>query len=137
MEFDIKRVYTAVNADELKIGSKVVLDDTLVDLKKRVEDGDFEILAMVRDEGFSNRFVPESMSVAFNLCYLISQPEEKKLKWTDLKLGDVIRWKGTLIEGLVIQIDRAEVENPDYSHVFIGDSWISDEELAENWEKVE
>ena len=32
MEFDIERCYSAINADELKIGSKVILADNLWDL---------------------------------------------------------------------------------------------------------
>ena len=37
MEFDKSRVYTALNADELKIGSKVILGNTLSELKEAVE----------------------------------------------------------------------------------------------------
>ena len=37
MEFDKSKIYTAANADELKIGSKVVVADTLEDLKQCVE----------------------------------------------------------------------------------------------------
>lgn len=30
MEFDIKRVYTSVNADELKVGSKILVAENTV-----------------------------------------------------------------------------------------------------------
>lgn len=36
MEFDKSRVYTAVNADELKIGSKCIFADTLGALSAKV-----------------------------------------------------------------------------------------------------
>ena len=36
MEFDKSRVYTALNADELKVGSKVIVADSLQGLKDRV-----------------------------------------------------------------------------------------------------
>ena len=37
MEFDKSRVFSAVNADELPIGSKVILGNTLSELKEAVE----------------------------------------------------------------------------------------------------
>lgn len=37
MKFDISRVYTAVNADELKAGDKVLVDDTVAGLRAQVE----------------------------------------------------------------------------------------------------
>lgn len=37
MEFDKSRVYTVLNADELQIGSKVILGNTLSELKEAVE----------------------------------------------------------------------------------------------------
>lgn len=39
MDFDKSRVYTAVNADELKDGSKVYVADSIDTLKRYVEDG--------------------------------------------------------------------------------------------------
>lgn len=38
MEFDKSRVYTAVNAEELEIGSKVILGDTYRTIKNLVAD---------------------------------------------------------------------------------------------------
>lgn len=38
MEFDKNRVYTAVNADELKIGSKCIFADTVRGLRRKVEE---------------------------------------------------------------------------------------------------
>ena len=40
MEFDKSRVYTIVNADELKVGSKVIVADSLGLLKRLVELSD-------------------------------------------------------------------------------------------------
>ena len=36
MEFDKTRVYTALNADELKVGSRVIIGNTIEELKNRV-----------------------------------------------------------------------------------------------------
>ena len=59
--------------------------------------------------------------------------EEKKLKWTDLKIGDVIRWKDGTIERMVVNIDRRSESD---SHIGVCDLWIVDDDL-EYWEKVE
>ncbi|MBP5422589.1 MAG: hypothetical protein J6Y78_09130 [Paludibacteraceae bacterium] len=59
------------------------------------------------------------------------------LKWTDLKVGDVIRRKNKVLDGyrfaMVIVIDIYETGK----HVKAGDDWLSDEDLARDWEKVE
>lgn len=38
MEFDKSKVYTALNADELKVGSKIIFADDLSSLQSRVID---------------------------------------------------------------------------------------------------
>lgn len=129
MDFDKSRVYTAVNADELKIGSKIVVADSLCGLEKRVEEDNVRTLTGVRDYDYMCRFEADSLSV-YNLAYLVSEPEEKKLKWTDLKIGDVIR-KG-IETYMVIGIE----DNYNGTHILAGQGWLSDKELEE-WEKVE
>ena len=132
MEFQKERVFTALNADELKVGSKVILADTLNELKKRVErDYTSYILARVCGESHENRFELASWS-HFALAYLVSEPEEKKLKWTDLKVGDVITNGDE--SAMVIHIRKNDKNN---HHICAGDGWwFSDLEL-EKWEKME
>ena len=78
MEFDKSRVYTAVNADELKIGSKCVLADTIQELKERKY---IDTLAGVADESHVLRFVSERGSDwEYALAYLIEPPAEPKYK---------------------------------------------------------
>lgn len=130
MEFDKSKVFTALNADELKIGSKVYVADAIKTIKDMVENDSDEIDTI-------ECIVPEDKEARFydgvthwNLAYLISEPEEKKLKVSDLKIGDIVRRKNGKLEFLVTGIDY------DYKSVFFGDDWSNDEEL-ENWEKVE
>lgn len=134
MEFDINRVYTAVNADELKVGSKVVCANTIKDLKRKVAENEITEIIAIKDECFENRFSIWSISntiLGYALAYLISEPEEKKLKWTDLKIGDVIRNKELpFIKHLITGIDEGA------GQVFFCGSWTKGDELAE-WEKVE
>ena len=136
MEFDKSKVYTALNADELKIGSKVITSATMSGLKDMVEHDSplyLGVLSKVKDERNSARFVVDDIS--YELAYLISSPGEKKLRWTDLKIGDVV--EGKYNKGLtfmVTGIDANTVDNE--THIMLGGDWISDEDL-EKYEKVE
>ena len=84
MEFDESKVYTALNADKLKIGSEVIVADNLGHLKSFVKD-DCEIkkLVYIRNDSTLYRF--HVLENDYALAYLVSEPEEKKLKWTDLE----------------------------------------------------
>ena len=74
MEFDISKVYTALNAEEVKAGSKVVLANTLKKLKEDVKDERFDTLESVIGEDQSERFVREG-GISFALCYLVDKPQ--------------------------------------------------------------
>ena len=177
MEFDIKRVYTAVNADELKVGSKVYVSDILSELKEFViNDKPFiTTLKEIQDESHVSRFRVDTfdmcLSTQFTLAYLVSEPEVfyvhlqdehyytdkkytsdymftgtekecyeyvernmKSLKWTDLKIGDIIRGKeeACTVTRMVTGIDTAE----NHDHIEIGGYWLRDNDLK-FWEKVE
>jgi len=129
MEFDKSRVFTALNADELKVGSKVICADSMGQLKAKVHEGEgIATLTNVAGDYCLYRF--ETYDAAYILAYLIEPPEEKKLKVSDLKIGDIVRHKSGNLEYLVTGIDCNENE------VFFGDDWSDDEDLG-NWEKVE
>lgn len=133
MEFNINRVYTALNADELKVGSKVVCANTIKDLKRKVAENEITEIKGIKDDCYENRFSAwlDDDLLGYALAYLISEPEEKKLKWTDLKIGDVIRNKELpFIKHLITGIDEGA------GQVFFCDSWTKGDELEE-WEKVE
>ena len=135
MEFDRSRVYTALNADELKVGSKIIVGNTIGNLKELVEQNMVVLSDLTRiDNVYSDRrfIVNEDTDRvnAFGFAYLISEPEEKKLKWTDLKVGDAIRYKTET--RLVVGISKAY----DDMHIFNGTDWLTDKDL-DDWEKVE
>ena len=78
MEFDKSRVYTAVNADELPIGSKCVFADTIQGLKERKY---IDTLIGIADEKRVCRFASEHGSDwKYALAYLIEPPAEPKYK---------------------------------------------------------
>lgn len=130
MEFDNSKVYTALNADELKIGSKIAVANDLAHLKVFVRNDFICTLEKVLDEESTCRFVAND-GAPYSLAYLVSEPEEKKLKWTDLKVGDVIRTKDDKQIRMVTGIDNAECGK----HICTT-YWLSDKELKE-YEKVE
>lgn len=136
MDFDKSKVYTALNADELKVGSKVMTSNNLNDLMYMVVNDVSAGLTLrdIKSESNQNRFeiINEYKEVScWNLAYLISEPEEKKLKWTDLKVGDVIKKKDRICIVTLIESDDAEY------HILAGGvTWLSDNELKE-WKKVE
>lgn len=107
MEFDIKRVYTSVNADQVKVGSRVAVADNLNELRNAIRGNDASytgVLKRVLDDMNTYRF--KAIGTEWALCYLLEEPEEKKLKWTDLKIGDVIRNKYSLRECMIIEIEK-------------------------------
>ena len=59
--------------------------------------------------------------------------EEEKLKWADLKIGDIIKKRMYGFNSMITGIDSSEFTS---THVFVNGSWITDEELNDCWEKV-
>lgn len=127
MEFDVSRVYTAVNAEKVPVGSRVFLADTLADLKAKVEQGtEPVILQGIEPDDRLYRFM--SVYPCNALAYLVEEPA--KLKWTDLKIGDVIRKNSLFVMVTIIDSD-----SDSDMHIFAGDYWLTNYELRE-WRKV-
>ena len=79
MTFDKNKVYTALNADEVKVGSKGYFADNLEDLRAFVsEDDDPRTLIEVMGEEYRCRF-HEGENI-WNLFYLVEEPEEDKYR---------------------------------------------------------
>ena len=77
MEFDKTRVYSACNADEVKVGSKGYFADSINELKKKVNEGN-ELLTLVKiyGEESATRFSVSPIS-SYILFYLVEEPKEK------------------------------------------------------------
>ena len=131
MEFDKSKVYTVLNADELKVGSRVILADDLDELKAYVRDNKNSfILKGIKSEDASARFYDGVY--AWYLAYLVEEKKLKlKLKWTDLKIGDVIT--NGRHTAMVTEIDKDCTYG---MHIYAGYQWLKDDDLEE-WEKVE
>lgn len=131
MEFDKSRVYTALNADELKVGSKVIFANSIQTLKSTVERvvDTLHTLKGICDESYSARFFDGREN--WYLVYLIEEPKRNSLEWTDLKIGDVITNGRHVL--MVTEIDKECEYN---MHIYAGTMWLKDIDLEE-WEKVE
>jgi len=84
MEFDKSRVYTALNAGELKVGSKCIFADTIQELRQKVQGGYragdcaedyFSCLAKIFDDDMAERLVSDRDN-AYLYAYLIAPPAE-------------------------------------------------------------
>ena len=80
MEFDKTRIYTAVNADELKIGSKCIFADTVRGLRRKVEEDIdcVETFYRLHNNGGDDLFVGNDCAYCY--AYLIELPAEPKHK---------------------------------------------------------
>lgn len=81
MEFLRERVYSAVNADELSVGDKVIVADTLTRLKEKVEEGyDICLINKIYPETDAVRISVKAyslsdVSLSYNLAYLVERKE--------------------------------------------------------------
>ena len=77
MVFDLSKVFTAVNAEELKAGDKVIVADDMVTLRELVQKNSPITLLNIRDECYRNRFEHAlgSGRSAGPLAYLVERKE--------------------------------------------------------------
>lgn len=131
MDFDLSKVYTATNADELHVGDEVVVADTMADLRMQVAEADFckTRLAKIADEDHQYRF--RTATSGYALAYLIDSAPG--LKWTDLAVGDIIKTKDGSTTRMITGINTNESD----IHIEAGYMYIRDEDLAEDWVKYE
>ena len=77
MKFRRSRVYTALNADELGIGSSVILGDTVSELKTAVKkEYSIQRLIAVYGEDTPYRFIGDQDYSVHSLAYLVEPYEE-------------------------------------------------------------
>ena len=75
MEFDKSKVYTALNADELKVGSKVIVANNMESLKCKVDDeSDITEVVEIFGENCERRFKTASTD-SWPLAYFVSESE--------------------------------------------------------------
>lgn len=84
MDFDKSKVYTAMTADEVEVGSKGYYADCPKDLEERVNSDNkayYNTLVEIKPTSEVYRFKPgASFSSEYALFYLVEEPEKKKLR---------------------------------------------------------
>lgn len=83
MKFDKSKVFTTLNADELKVGSKGYFTDNIESLESVVQSEDylaFGELEKIQKPNMSCRFRMKESNTSFNLFYLVEEPKEEKFR---------------------------------------------------------
>ena len=78
LELNESRIYTSVNADKIKIGSKGYYSNSLEGLIMEVKNSlgnDYGEIYGIKPRSFNNRFFIKGVG-EFNLFYLVAEPEE-------------------------------------------------------------
>ena len=83
MEFDKSKIYTALNAEDLPIGSLCIFANTVESLRKKVQhedvvDDSAKVFARRFNDGGDNRFVADGTT--YNYAYLIKLPVAPQYK---------------------------------------------------------
>jgi len=138
MEFDKSRVYTAVNADELKVGSKVICADTVKVLRKKVQADDYAqyVQPFIRlyDNGYDVQFLADCYT--YNYAYLIEPPSKPKYRPFESvdKAMEAIKAHGRYVIKTNNMMSAFRVteddEDQEESRIFIDSHWYSLQELC-------
>lgn len=144
MEFDKNRVYTALNADELKVGSTVIVANDLRSLRARVEkfDTSYEVhLSDILSEAAIHRFETSSGYV-YVLAYLIEPPKEPQYEPFSTDNSDnqsifkIITehggWLKDKTTGELSYISGIDIDHKS-SQLHISNGWYSAEDIFETY----
>ena len=135
MKFEKTRVYTALNAEELPIGSVCIYADALRELRKRVQTDSSEykqVLTGLHDDSYTARFMTAEYFYA--LAYLIEPPAKQKYKPFESvkeameaikKHGGWIKQKNSGMQFIVYAKDIGLIR--------IADGWYTMQELFERF----
>lgn len=127
MKFDKSRLYSAVNADEVKAGSYGLFADSISTIKEQLTDKvpPTELRRIFNGENTAKCF-RESSEIDYLYFYLVEKPKEKKYrpyKDTDEMIAD-------FLERYNSYSGNANKENPMYNPlIWIKDKAIGVEEL--------
>ena len=138
MEFDKSRVYTALNADELPIGSKCIFADTVKALRKKVQEEDFaqyvQPFIRLHDNGYDVQFLADCYT--YNYAYLIEPPSKPKYRPFESvdKAMEAIKAHGRYVIKTNNMMSAFRVteddEDQEESRIFIDSHWYSLQELC-------
>ena len=138
MEFDKSKVYSALNADELKVGSKCIFADTVKALRKKVQADDYaqyvQPFIRLHDNGYDVQFLADCYT--YNYAYLIEPPSKPKYRPFESvdKAMEAIKAHGryviktnNMMSAFLVTEDDEDQEK---SRIFIDSHWYSLQELC-------
>ena len=136
MEFDKSKVYTAVNADKLNVGSQCIFADTLGALSAKVQSEKYKdfitILKRIYNDGFYNRF--DTGDDLFCFAYFIEsslKPMYKQFESVEKAMEAIKKHGGWVKDGgtgctfLVLGYGK---HKEDFS-IYINSEWVPLEDL--------
>lgn len=135
MTFDKSRVYTALNADELPIGSKCIFADTVQALCEKVESDDAQkyvhVLTDIRDDGKAERF-EDGDYIAYALAYPV-EPIGRPFENVDTAM-EVIKAHGGWVENRNSRTQYiVTAKDREYGLFLLGYHWYSLGELFQRF----
>lgn len=80
MEFDKSRVYTALNAEDLPIGSECIFADDLNSLREKIQEAEYHVSELTAVEEDCEIYRFDNYDDAYALAYLVELPQEPKYK---------------------------------------------------------
>ena len=128
MKFQKERMFTAINADKAKAGSKGYFADNLAVLEAKVEQGEIlelkKILGKNEDRRFRVSAENASITLEYAFFYLVEEPEEEKYR----------PYKNTdeMIEDFKERAKSYEV-NPSKCPMFNSTIWVKDKKSSSKY----
>ena len=142
MEFDKSRVYTALNAEDLEVGSVCVFAQTLHDLQERVKNNDrVSKLKQVMPPEYTARFCSNDDTISV-LAYFVASPSEPEYKpFSDVdEMLEVAYSHGSLIQnsdGKWFLVTKHTVRNTTKYPLHVAGLWINFDNLLRNYTFVD
>jgi hypothetical protein len=87
MEFDKSKVYTALNADEVIVGSKGFFGDSILQLEDNMQIEKIHTVRKIWDDDKYFRFQTEE-GACYSIFYLVEEPKYRAYKNTDEMIED-------------------------------------------------
>lgn len=138
MEFDKSRVFTALNADEVKVGSKGYFADSIRILKETIKEtlkdscaAAYGEIDEIKDDSCLCRFSIKKKS-AYSFFYLVKEPREKKYR----PYHDTAEIPGGALLNIVLLNDKTRfiITAADDKRVYLGpQGWVDLQSLYDNY----
>lgn len=126
MKFDKSRIYTMVNADEVKLGSVGYFADNIYSLQQAVQHGNIDTgyfgkVVDIKDIGTGFRFVADN-GTCFSLFYLVEEPgkeEFRPYKDVDEMVEDFVKRFNVNVQPYEMPLIWVKTEDADKKYLIV------------------